>query len=229
MESDLGIQDKLMNPLVLKRILRKGGVLRTSKGVHTIMSRITHEFITRILHACILVATQGNKKTVTHASLKTACSLLGIKLAVGINPTAHVTPSLTTGPSYRKKSKTTEEGEPKKRRKSKQGKASAREVVFQQKLDKLVFRKLTFSKYCKSISRDTSSMIIVSKPVDLESLRWSKSVFPVIQVICERYLVAIATSAWNLVINTNHKTIKSEHIQSVLGIMENCGPYMGFW
>lgn len=228
MESSRSERDKLTNPLVLKRILRKGGVLRTSKGVHEIMSEVVHQFVKRFLHACILVATQGDKKTVTHSSLQTACSMLGVKLAVGVNHSAKVTPSLTTGPSFRKKVKASEDGEPKKRRKSRQGKTSAREVAFQQRTDRLVFRKATFSNYCKSLAKDPSEMVLVSREVDLGTLRWSKTVFPLIQVICERFLVAVAVSAWKLVVDTERKTIKSAHVKSVLSIMEDCGSYMGF-
>lgn len=220
--------DKLTNPLVIKRLLRKGGVLRTSKGVYEIMANVVHHFVKRFLHACILIATQGNKKTVTHASLQTACSVLGVKLAVGINHSAKVTPSLTTGPSFRKKAKVGDQKEPKKRRKTRQGKTSAKEVAFQQRTDRLVFRKATFSNYCKALAKDSSEMVTVSRKVDLDTLRWSKSVFPLIQVICERFLVSLAVSSWRLVTDTERKTIKSAHIISVLTVMEECGSYSSF-
>ncbi len=88
---------------VLKRLLQKGGVVRANKNVYEVMRRASLEFVSKLLHTSILLATQNGKVTIRLDNLKTACKLHGINSVVGINPTASFTPSLVTGPVYPRK------------------------------------------------------------------------------------------------------------------------------
>jgi len=221
----------LMNHPDLAKILRKGGVSRAKKDVIKTMNTAAHTFLGRILHAAILIALQGKRVTVTVQHLKAACSVLGIQCAVGVNPTAAVTPSLVTGPSYprRKAGGAGEaseaegaEGE-RKKRKFKQGTVSTREMAFHQRKDALVFRKLTFKRFCKNLAQSTK---ISSFPkVDLTTLRFSKNILVILQVVCERHLIGLARGAALLATQAGQKTVSSERVETVTSLVRDCGMF----
>jgi len=209
---------KTFSNLVFKRLLRKGGVLRTRTEVNDLLAGITQTFLVKILRACILVVAQG-KKTMRPEHLEVACRTMGINMAVGVSPTATVTPSLVTGSAYpRRKSATGE----KPKRKFKQGTVSSREVKYQQSRDKLVFRKAAFAKYCKWLILESGEIKVYAKEVNSDTLNCSKVLFAQLQVLCERYIIALAASAWGLAVASNQKTLNAGHISSVLNINQRC-------
>ena len=222
---------RALSKSVLKRLLQKGGVVRANKNVYEVMRRASLEFVSKLLHTSILLATQNGKVTIKLANLKTACKLHGINSVVGINPTASFTPSLVTGPVYPRKTPPSDakaaNGE-KPKRKFKQGVVSSREIKFQQKRDNLVFRKLSFVKYCKAISKNPDMIPIHSHEVDLDALRYSRSLIAVLQVLCERYLIALAFSSCLIPAKSGQKTIKAEDVEIVMKIAEGCGIYSKF-
>lgn len=220
--------EKQLGNLNYKKLLRKAGVLRTLKDVNPLLGEVTKNFLVPILRACVIVATQGKKVTLDQSSLDIACRILGINLTVGVSQTSKNTPSLATGASYpRRPAASQGDGEAKKKRKFKQGTVSAREVSFQQKHDNLVFRKLAFAKYCKTIVQDPELMAIHCKEINLSSIRSAKALFPQLQVLCERYLLSVASSAWKLVEASKKKTLEQSHIKSVLQITATTGAFAG--
>lgn len=218
----------LMNAPDLSKILRKGGVLRARKDVIQTMNAAAQKFLTRILHSAILIALQSGRVTVNVHHLKAACAVLGVKCAVGVNPTAAVTPSLITGPSYPRRSAAKDgeggdDGAERKKRKFKQGTVSAREITFHQRKDNLVFRKLTFKRFCKNLAATTT---VVSFPkADLTTLRFSKNILVILQVICERYLISLASGASELAKIAGQKTVNSERVESVIKLVRDCGVF----
>jgi len=209
---------KTLSNLVFKRLLRKGGVLRTRTEVNDLLATITQDFLAKILRACIIVVTQG-KKTMRPEHLEIACRTMGINMAVGVSPTATVTPSLVTGSTYPRRKAASGE---KPKRKFKQGTVSTREVKFQQSRDKLVFRKAAFAKYCKWLILESGEIKVYAKEINLQSLNCSKVLFAQLQVLCERYIIALAASAWSLAVASNQKTLNAGHISSVIKINEKC-------
>lgn len=219
----------LLNPPDLGKILRKGGVNRARRNIVSTMNDAGNKFLSEILYVSILIALQTGKVTVKLDHLKAACSILGIHSAVGFNPTAQITPSLVTGKSYPRRGKISQETGEKKTRKFKQGTVTAREVVFLQRKDNLVFKKLTFRKFCTALARDPSVFSFKAYPdLDLNTLRFSSDISVVLQVICERYLISLARCAAKLAASSGQKTVNNSHIQSTIGIVQECGAFAGF-
>ena len=219
----------LLNPPDLGKILRKGGVNRARRDIIDTMNVTGEHFLTEVLFIAILIALQTGKVTVKLDHLKAACAILGIKCAVGFNPTAQITPSLVTGKAYPRRGKISPETGEKKTRKFKQGTVTAREVVFLQRKDNLVFKKLTFRKFCSALARDSSVFSFNAYPnLDLSTLRFSSDISVVLQVICERYLISLARCAAGLAKASGQKTVNTSHINSTISIIQECGTFAGF-
>jgi histone H3/H4 len=212
----------MLSKSVLRRLMQKGGVMRMQKNVYSEIRDACEKFVVQILAACVSLATQKKQKTINLNIFDMVCRIFGLNIAVGVNPSA-ATPSLQTGRVPPRKSKVNGPV-----RKFKQGTISAREVKFQQKKDQLVFHKQSFVKFCKRISRTSDLVQPLSSEVELETLRYSKSLIASLQVMCERYLVSLASSSLLIAETSLQKTVKAEHVQAAIKISRICGTYTHF-
>lgn len=201
----------------IKRLLQKGGVSRIKRDVYGAITKEAFRFVATFLHTLVLVATRNGNVTIKHKDLKIASEILGIECSVGINPNTSTTPSLKTGKAFPSSST---------------GKIiteSSKVIKFQKQNDSLVFPLKTFINFCKKIARDPYIVDIKSKEIDLESLRYSKTVITVLQVICERYLLSVIQASWNIVLRSKRSTLSAIDIQESLVTARNLSSYANFF
>ncbi len=192
----------------IRRILRRAGVKRISGLVYEELRGILKTWLEKIVRDMVIYTEYDRRKTVQNEDLEAALDSNGIALAAGINQNAKKTASLQScnarGKSSTKKPKAPAAGgEAKKAHRFKPGTQALRDIRRQQKSsDCLAIPKLNFSRLVREIAQDFNA-----------DLRFAGSVFGLLQLAAEDYLLNICESANMCAIHAKRETMFPKDIQ----------------
>jgi len=199
----------------MKRILRRAGVKRISGLVYEELRGILKVWLEKIVRDMIVFTEYDRRKTVQNEDLEAALDANGIALAAGINQNAKKTASLQScnsrGKSSKKPKAPAAEGAAKKPHRFKPGTQALRDITRQQKSsDCLAIPKLNFSRLVREVAQDFNA-----------DLRFAASVFGLLQLAAEDYLLDICESANLCAIHAKRETMFPKDIQLARRIKGN--------
>jgi histone H3/H4 len=194
----------------LLRILRRAGIKRVSGLVYEEMRGLLKEWLVAMVRDMVIFMEYARRKTVQLKDLEAALSNHGIMLAAGINDNAKRTASLQScnsrGKSSRPVKKPTAavddgaDATEKKSHRFRPGTVAKREVVRHQKnSDCLAIPKLNFNRLTRELAQDFHT-----------DLRFSETVFDLLQLAAEEYLIQLSSAANACCLHAKRETVSSE-------------------
>lgn len=205
-----------IRPPVVRRMCLRAGIARmTIDGVHEVVIEQMRLFVGSIFHSAILRTASRKIMTVSISDILASAKVHGITFTPGINPSAKQTPGLTTA------SFTLPRGDATTKR-QKSGVVRKRLTRLLQKKDALVIYRGNFAAFARGC---VASLTFHSLKVDVTSLRYSKGVMAIAQLLTEKYVHSLATAARIIVEASKQQTVNGGHFKTALAIMDAVAPF----
>lgn len=193
----------------LQRLMRRAGVKRIGSETYEALRSHCKLYLENVLYSLSVVLTHSRRKTFKVTDLETALDVNGIHLVAGLNKNTNGNQSFKGCEASRKKVASSKEAEEKhpekevKKRRSKPGKAAAREIAFQQKhSDCLSIRKLNFLRLVREILQEYTT----------EDLRFANGVVKLLQLTFEAHLVNICKMANMMATHAGRVTLEPSDV-----------------
>jgi histone H3/H4 len=207
------VTEKITKP-ALQRLLRRAGVKRTSEPVFNILRHVVQIYLDQIIKKIIVFVKVSKRKTMQLEDLYIALENMNVYLVAGINvksknpgKTLMSCNSIGKSGPVKKVSKSVEEEEPKKHKKS--GNSAIQSINYHQKnSDCLAIPKENFKRLVKQISIDY-----------MEDIRFSEGVIDLLQLVVEDFVISISEKAYKCTIFDKRDTIHLKDIELVLEII----------
>lgn len=209
-----------IRPPVVRRMCMRAGVERmTLASVHSVVLEQMEMFVTNIFHAAILRTVSRKIMTVSISDIISAAKVRGITFTPGIS--ANHTPGLTTA-SFTLPRSAPADGA--KTRRQKSGVVRRRLTRVLQRKDALIIYRGNFAAFARGC---VSKLKFHSVDVDVSLLRYSRGVMAVAQLLCEKYIIALASAARIIVQASKQQTVNDTHFKTALAIASIAAPFSG--
>jgi histone H3/H4 len=216
-KADAETPSQIRAPVVRRMCLRAGIKRMTIAGVHSVVLEQMDCFVTNIFHAAILRTASRKIMTVSISDVVSAARVRGIVFTPGINPSAKRTPGLTTASFTLPRTEKTATS-----RRQKSGVVRRRLTRLLQKKDALVIYRGNFAAFARKC---VSKLTFRSIDVDVSSLRYSKGVMAVAQLLTEKYIHSLAVAARIIVETSKQQTVNESHFKTAIAIAEAIAPF----